>query len=66
MSHLTDTLHDLTDYEVVKDCNHELQKAEAAGEAAMAAWARTWGRAALVVLSRNRGSNFTRPMISER
>lgn len=42
---------DLTDEEVRKDALHELARAEAAGEAALAQWARTWGRAALAALA---------------
>jgi len=41
---------DLVDEEARRDAVHELGRAEAAGDGALAAWARKWGRAALAAI----------------
>ena len=44
------SLRDLADDEVRRDAAHELSRAEAAGDAELAAWARKWGRPALAAI----------------
>ncbi len=44
------SLTDLTDDRNIEDAAYELDRAEAAGEAALAAWARKWGRDAIDAL----------------
>jgi hypothetical protein len=46
-----DSLHDLTDEENIKQAAFAFDRAERAGDAALAAWAREWGRHAVVALT---------------
>lgn len=51
MSELFPARLDLTDPEIVKDAEAHLTRAEGGGETELAAWARQWGRPALVALT---------------
>ncbi len=47
MSEMVDSRHDLTDELNINDAEAWLARAEGKGEAALAAWAREWGRPAV-------------------
>lgn len=50
MAELVLSRRNLADMEVLKDAEAELQRAEGGGDAALAQWARDWGRPALIAL----------------
>jgi hypothetical protein len=54
---LLTAMRDLTDPERVKDADHQLRRAERAGEVALAAWAKEWGAAAVDILHDRAGED---------